>query len=245
MNWKLILSSFLLFFNVNILAQSINQNRYFEFVVECPIYKCNILGKQIDTTMYIAPPESKFMVVDLKGDQYIIRFTLSNSNKKVIASNFSSLSYYTISKAQLDFKAKPYKQTQIDFVVGSIITPIKLRFKPFDFSKDLAIGSSFGVKQTIDANKQVSFHYIIGFGISTATLDSASTRGRINKNVDLLAFTPSLGFLLEAGNAQIGIFMGLDYLSNTNNIKYDWIYQGRPWLSFGIGYSLLSFNMKK
>ena len=82
MNWKLILSSFLLFFNVNILAQSINQNRYFEFVVECPIYKCNILGKQIDTTMYIAPPESKFMVVDLKGDQYIIRFTLSNSNKK-------------------------------------------------------------------------------------------------------------------------------------------------------------------
>lgn len=245
MRWKLILNSLIFLLPIGLFGQSANQNRYFEFVVECPIYKCNILGKQIDTTMYIAPPESKFMVVDLKGDQYIIRFTLTNLNQKVISSNFSSLSYYTITKAQLDFKAKPYKQTQIDFVVGSIITPIKLRFDPFDFSKDLAIGSSFGVKQTIDANKQVSFHYIVGFGISTATLDSASTKGRVNKTVDLLAFTPSVGFLLEAGNAQIGIFMGLDYLSNTNNIKYDWIYQGKPWVSFGIGYSLLTFNMKK
>lgn len=227
------------------MAQNTMQAKYFEFIVECPIYKCNILGKVIDTTMYIAPPESKFIVVDLKGDNYIIRFTLTQSNQKIISSNFNSLNYYIITKAQLDFKAKTYKQTQIDFVVGSIITPIKLRFNPFDFSKDLTIGSSFGIKQSIDVNKQVSFHYIIGFGISTATLDSASTRGKTIKIVDLLAFTPSAGFLLEAGNAQIGIFLGLDYLSNTNNIKYDWIYQGKPWLSFGIGYSLLSFNMKK
>lgn len=245
MRWKLILSSLFFLIQISLFGQSANQNRYFEFVVECPIYKCNILGKQVDTAMYIAPPESKFMVVDLKGDQYIIRFTLSNSNQKIISSNFSSLSYYTITKAQLDFKSKPYKQTQIDFVVGSIITPIKLRLKPFDFSKDLTIGSSFGVKQTIDANKQLSFHYIVGFGISTATLDSASTRGKTIKTVDLLAFTPSVGFLLEAGSAQIGVFLGLDYLSNTNNIKYDWVYQGKPWVSFGIGYSLLTFNMKK
>ncbi|MCU0423392.1 MAG: hypothetical protein MUC81_11330 [Bacteroidia bacterium] len=244
MKYWYILSS-LCFIVPSLSAQQLLQNKVYEFVVECPIYKCNILGKQIDTTMYIAPPESRFMVVDLRGDFYVIRFIINYHKNNALASGFSTLSYYTITRPQLDFKARTFKQSQFDFVVGSIITPIKLRFNPFDFSKDLTIGSSFGIKQTLDINKQLAFHYIIGFGVSTAALDSASTKGKIIRTIDLLAFSPSAGLLLEAGNAQIGIFTGLDFLSNTNLIRYEWIYQGKLWLSFGIGYSLLTFNMKR
>ena len=63
-------------------AQSLNDKiRLYEFLVECPIYKCNIIGKIIDTTLLVAPPKSKFMLVDVKQDLCVIRFTFLNKKK--------------------------------------------------------------------------------------------------------------------------------------------------------------------
>ena len=227
-----------------------DKNRLYEFLVECPIYKCNIIGKIIDTTLLIAPPKSKFMLVDMKQDQCIIRFTVLNkkkslSNKSFSLEDYTTYTYYSITKAQLDFKASTVKKSDIDLVVGTVITPIKLRYNPFDFSKDISIGTTFGVKYTLNQEKQAAVDCLIGVGISSVSVDSFATHGRTIKNVDLLAFTSSIGIVLELGNAQVGVFLGFDFISNENKIKYDWIYQGKPWVSFGIGFSMFSFNLKK
>lgn len=231
-------------------AQSINDKiRLYEFLVECPIYKCNIIGKIIDTTLLVAPPKSKFMLVDVKQDLCVIRFTFLNkkkpNNKLNSIEDYTTYTYYSITKAQLDFKAYLVKKSDFDLVVGTIMTPIKLRFGPFDFSKDISVGSTFGVKYTLNQDKQAALDFLIGVGISSVTVDSFSTRGKTQKSQELLAFTPSFGVVIEMGNAQVGIFTGFDFISNANEIKYGWIYQAKPWVSFGIGYSMFSFNLKK
>ncbi len=244
----------ILFVNQLCKAQIISsdKNRYYEFLVECPIFKCSITGKIIDTALLVAPPNSKFVLVDIKQDQCIIRFTMFSNNKKTNSKkpyssieDYTSYTYFTITKAQLDFKAVLIKKSEWDLVVGTIITPIKLRFSPFDFSKDISVGSTFGIKYNLNQDKQSAIAFLIGTGISSVTADSFSTKGRTQKNVDLLAFTPSLGAVIEMGNAQIGVFLGFDFISHVNQLKYEWIYQGEPWISFGIGYSMFSFNLKK
>ena len=247
--WLVIL--LLLLFTKNSLGQCANdKNRLYEFLVECPIYKCNIIGKIIDTTLLIAPPKSKFMLVDMKQDQCIIRFTVLNKNKSyrgksISMEDYTTYSYYSITKAQLDFKSTTVKKSDIDLVVGTVITPIKLRYNPFDFSKDIAIGTTFGVKYTLNQDKQAAIDGLIGVGISSVSLDSFTTHGMTLKNVDLMAFTSSVGVVLELGNAQVGLFVGFDFISNENHIRYNWIYQAKPWVSFGIGFSMFSFNLKK
>ena len=99
-----------------------------------------------------------------------------------------------------------------------MITPIKLRFGPFDFSKDFTVGSTFGVRYTKSDFASVSFSGLLGIGVSGVTLDSFSTNGKVRNSQETLAFTPSLGVMLEFGNAQVGVFTGIDMLSGSNPI---------------------------
>jgi hypothetical protein len=209
----------------------------YEFVIECPLRKCDIIGNTLDSTIYVAPPKSKFTLIELKQDICIIRFTLLNASKKINQSNlpvedYSTYTYFYITKAQLDFKARPITRSNLDLVVGNVITPVKLRFAPFDFTKDITLGSTFGVKYSF-AKKQ------------NAAVDSTSSQGKTQQPVDLLAFSTSLGIVIEFGNAQVGAFLGFDFISNKNQNEYNWIYRNKPWISFGLGYSIFSFNIKK
>jgi len=220
----------------------------YKFEVECPIQKCNINGKRQDTTEYIAPPNSKFILVDAKGEFYVIRFFVStdkNQKKTISKGDVNSYQYYLITKFQLEFKAIALGSSDYDLVFGSVYTPIKVRSNPFDFSKDFTVGSTFGVRRNLDREKQLGIDILIGMGLSSVSLDSFSTSGRLARPIDILAFTPALGLVAEIGNAQVGIFCGTDLLNSQNGVKYDWIYQGKIWWSFGIGYTLVSFGVKK
>lgn len=204
----------------------------FKFVVECPIQKCTINGKKIDSIELIAPPNSKFMLVDAKGDFFIIRFFVSdNKNQKKIIStgDYSSYNYYLITKFQFEFKAIPLGSSDYDLIFGSVYTPIKIRTKPFDFSKDFTVGSTFGLRRNLDREKQLGVDLLIGFGLSSVSLDSFSTSGKLGRPLDVLAFTPALGLVAEIGNAQVGFFCGTDLLNAQNGVRYDWIYQGKIW----------------
>lgn len=207
------------------------------------------MGTVIDTAIYIAPPKSKFTLIEIKQDVCIIRFTIFNTSKSqsknIAPEDFSTYTYYTITKAQLDFKARPITRSNIDLIVGNVITPVKLRFAPFDFTKDITLGSTFGVKYNLGKKQAAAIDGLLGIGISTITIDSLSSHGKTIQPVDLLAFTASLGLVLEFGNAQVGAFCGLDFISNKNQSDYNWIYRNKPWISFGVGYSIFSFNIKR
>jgi hypothetical protein len=86
---------------------------------------------------------------------------------------------------------------------------------------------------------------LLGIGVSSLTVDSTSSKGKTQQPVDLLAFSTSLGIVVEFGNAQVGAFLGFDFISNKNQNEYNWIYRNKPWISFGLGYSIFSFNIKK
>lgn len=220
----------------------------YQFAVECPIQKCTINGKKIDSSEFVAPPGSKFIVVDAKGDILIIRFFISNkwsNDKSIISDDYNSYSYYLISKFQFEFKAFPLGTSDYDIVFGSVYTPMKIRAKPFDFTKDFTVGTTFGIRKNIDKEKQLGVDLLLGVGLSSISLDSFSTSGKVNRPIEVLSFTPALGIVSEVGNAQVGIFCGTDLLNSQNDFKYNWLYQGKLWWSFGIGYSLLSFGVKK
>lgn len=231
-------------------ADKNNVAKYFQFVIECPMYKCDITGKINDSTRLIAPPNAKFILVEHHDTYCIIRFTLLPTNKKIktsfyVTDDFTNYTYFLITKAQLDFKAEKIQRSDLQLLVGNIFTPIKLRFKPFDFSKDISVGTTFGLKYAVHEKQNTAIDALMGIGISSIVIDSFSTKQSMLATNDLLSFTLSCGMVLEFGNAQIGIFSGLDFISNANQQQYEWIYKNKPWISFGIGYSLFSFNVKK
>lgn len=222
----------------------------YEFNIECPMYKCDISGKITDSTLLVAPPNAKFTLVEMLATQYIIRFTLLPNSRKVIAplyskDDFTTYTYFIITKAQLDFKASSIKRSNLNLLVGNIFTPIKLRFKPFDFAKDISVGTTFGAKYSFTEKQTTSVDALIAIGITSLRIDSAASLKKVDDAVDILSFTSSIGMVLEFGNAQLGVFLGLDLISNSNQQKYEWTYKNKPWISFGIGYSLFSFNVKQ
>ncbi len=82
-------------------------------------------------------------------------------------------------------------------------------------------------------------NFLAGMFIASITVNSRTTKGYITEEVELPALTPSLGFVFEFNNAtQAGIFIGWDYISGNENIHL--LYHNKPWISFGLGYTLLS-----
>lgn len=253
----LFIFSCLLFINPNLLMSqattSPDQSRIlykkYEFILECPMYRCDIEGKTLDKERLIAQVSSKFLLIEMKKDTAIIRFLLNSKKNKRKKLDFTDddveyYKYYKITKAQLDYKAIPANTQKFSFTLGSVITPLKLRLVPFDFAKDFSIGSTFGVKYLKSDLAAISFSGLIGLGVSSVSLDSFSTRGGTKTRQETLAFSPSVGVMLEFGSAQIGIFTGLDMLSSTNPIFDKYIYKNQPWISLGLGYSIYTGSKK-
>lgn len=209
------------------------------------MYRCDLEGKKLDNERLTAQIGSKFLLIELKKDTCIIRFLINSKKSKKKRLDFSDddieyYKYFRITKAQLDYKAIPSNTQKYAFTLGSVITPLKLRFSPFDFSKDFSIGSTFGVKYTQSDFASVSFSGLIGIGVSSVSLDSFYTAGKSKSKQETLAFTPSIGLMLEFGNAQVGVFSGIDMLSSTNPLFDHYIYKNKPWISIGLGYSIFT-----
>jgi hypothetical protein len=221
----------------------------YEFILECPMYRCDIEGVKLDKERLIAQVGSKFLLIEVKKDTCIIRFLINSKKNKRKKLDFSDdeveyYKYFKITKAQLDYKTIPANTQKFSFTLGSVITPLKLRLKPFDFAKDFSIGSTFGVKYLKSDLAPISFSGLIGLGVSSVSLDSFSTRGSIRNRQETLAFSPSIGVMLEFGSAQIGLFTGIDMLSSSNPIFDNYIYKNQPWISIGLGYSIYTGSKK-
>lgn len=158
--------------------------------------------------------------------------------------------YFLMSRYHFENRCYPFYSTKGNtkqFTVSAVTLPAKLRLKNFDFDKNFSLGIAGGIKQRISNYKD---HYVNFFGslnISTNDLDSFSTNGKVPtqpiKNV--ATFSPALGIVLEFGKAQVGVFGGIDLMSKSNRNKFDWIYHGKPWISIGFGFSILSKESDK
>jgi len=132
---------------------------------------------------------------------------------------------------------------------GVVLLPIKFRFKTpntitgenggVDFSKDISLGLSIGLKQRISRTKPFFLNILGCAGIGSVGLDSFNTEGKMT-SMDVPAWTLATGFVLDYKIIQFGAFVGWDIVSSKN--RNSWIYQGAPWISVGIGYSLFSVS---
>ena len=219
--------------------------------MECPVRLCEITGQIKDTNYLIAPAHSKFILIDMAFDKCIIRFDIFSRNK-ILKSSFNyenedymTYKYFVISKAQFDFKSRQIFKKSISFYMGTAIIPVKFRINPFDFSKDVSIGTTVGAKFVLNTQKNIAINTLIGIGGSSNTLDSLNTHGHVQQPTDIITFTPTAGVMLEFGSAQLGVFCGFDFPSQFVRDTYHWQYADRPWFSIAIGYSIFSVGAKK
>lgn len=124
-----------------------------------------------------------------------------------------------------------------DLAAGVLLLPIKMRISNFDFSRDVTIGTVFGPRWRLSPTRNVFLSFLAGAGIAAVQLDSASTGGVVRQPTDRAAVTLALGPMLEMNGFQVGALLDWDRISNAK--RDQWAYQGKPWLSLGLGYSLL------
>lgn len=133
----------------------------------------------------------------------------------------------------------------VAFTIGLVTMPLKLRLgNNFDFQGNLSLGSTAGIKMRLSRYRTNYINLLLGTSLSTVSLDSFSTSGKISGQplTNMAVFSPSLGAVFEFGKAQAGVFYGWDVLNKSNQAKYDWIYQKKPWISVGFGFSIFNVD---
>lgn len=112
------------------------------------------------------------------------------------------------------------------------------------YSKDLSLGLSGGGKWRISHRNPTYLNLLLNVGISSVSLDSVSTGGRIKQPSDRATLTTAIGLVFENHSFQFGFFYGWDRLSANDATNSKWIYNRKPWLSFGIGYQIFAAGNK-
>lgn len=158
--------------------------------------------------------------------------------------------YFLISRQDLDSNCiKVYKtglRKSTVFTIGLVTMPMKIRLSNFDFQGNLSLGTTAGAKIRISKYNPNYINLLFGASLSTVTLDSFSTHGKVAGQpiTNIAVFSPSLGAVLEFGKAQAGIFYGWDFLNKSNQEKYGWVYNKKPWISIGFGFTIFSIDTK-
>ncbi|GAB4023723.1 hypothetical protein GCM10028808_74820 [Spirosoma migulaei] len=171
-------------------------------------------------------------------------------NRQITTGDFKIGRFFLIAKSDLDSNCVKVFATWFNsatFTLGLVTMPMKLRLGPnFDFQGNLSLGTTAGGKMRISKYSSNYLNVMLGLSLSTVSLDSFSTGGRISGQplTNIAVFSPSLGAVLEFGKAQIGAFLGWDLLNKSTKSKYDWIYDRKPWLSVGFGFSIFAVDSK-
>lgn len=202
---------------------------------------------------------SKFTLIGKQGDDFLILFwKWQDDNFKAAKLNYSSLNLQD-SKEKIDrslenrkvfiLKAADMKERAIPYfnkgawnwAGGFVLLPVKIRNGPTrTYSKDLSLGFSGGGKVRISNYNPTYLNFLVNIGISSVSLDSLSTKGKIRQPADAAALTTALGVVLETHAFQFGLFVGKDRLSANDFRRSDWEYNHKPWISLGLGYQILS-----
>lgn len=169
-------------------------------------------------------------------------FSIPKNNKNVFNYINDEKISYSISKKEFVALTKKY-YNRYEWSAGFYTTPIKLRFKDFDFEPNLSMGANLGLKIRMNRKRENGFiiQPLLGFGITSVKLDNTNSTKEEASN--LTAFTPNIGCLININeNINFGLFLGKDILADKDNKQYSWIYNKATWLGIGIN---ISFSKEK
>lgn len=162
----------------------------------------------------------------------------------------SKQKYFSVPVTKINDYATPYTRNRTSMSVGVLYFPFKYRpqKESADFSGSFNFGAALGITLGNYSYNKWSISFLTGYSISNIKLDSASV-GRnsdmLTVTNDLSAFSFSFGPMVQYDRVQAGVFVGMDRISRLNHLTYGWVYQGKPWVSVGFGYSIFTIQNEK
>jgi hypothetical protein len=203
---------------------------------------CDNMGKPLATGYIDSPNGGVFTIAyDSPNPDYVVVYLWDYAPGTPEYTLYDD-KYFLIARKDIANNASRRYSTRLAFTAGSTIVPVKVRFRPFDFSKDITLGPALGWKGRLGHHSKNYFDLLFGFGITSVSLDSATTLGTIRQASDRPALTPSLGVVFEMNLTQFGFFIGQDYVSKKEFTN--WQYHGDIWFSAGLGFTILSRSQK-
>jgi hypothetical protein len=163
----------------------------------------------------------------------------------------TQVNYYYITKVEFDNYAKKFieEDPRYSFVTGAITVPIKIRpggdlvdangdkVRPFDFTGDINIGLSVGLRIRLDKKGMGFLIPSAGLNLTSVSIDESTVSdGIITSKTNASSLTPFVGFIGEYNSFQVALITGWDRLSGKTG--ENWIYQGKPWFGIGLGYNI-------
>jgi hypothetical protein len=166
------------------------------------------------------------LTIAINGKTFAIKKTDFDLVKKT--------TYYSLS-----FK----KWKNYNFSSGVMTIPFKLRPKidstEFNVTTDVTLGGYFGLTKRISSNKRNYITIPATLGLSYINISNNNT-SNLNKD-NAIGVVPGItwcsGIIFQLEDFNIGFVFGTDYASGVGK---KWIYNGRMWYSFAIGYNFLT-----
>ena len=128
-----------------------------------------------------------------------------------------------------------------DYDTQLLTIPIKIRPRlddaPLQFIGDVALGSYFGYqfgRVAISDNSTETFSQTVALFAAPGMVKIDPTVADTDSSNLTLGFSLGCGYLVNFNNYQIGLVGGIDYVSG--DVSSSWIYQGKSWFSFTIGF---------
>ena len=226
----------------------------YAFRVAVPVVECAIDGSPKGPATQ-APPGAKFYFLQAakEGTDVVIQFlSWAKSDPNYLAFNVDAgrgaerFKYFCVERGNFERFAERIYATWLSsrkLTVGALVLPVKLRRQPFDFSKDVTVGTTAGARMRMSPRRESYISLLGGVGLSSATLTSENTNAAVTTTTDRAALTWTVGAMFDVDRFQFGAFIGQDRVSQPN--QSDWIYQGKTWLAVGLGYSLFGAESAK
>jgi len=194
-----------------------------------------------------APVGARFTIIDETTieDSYIIYFwTWQKDSARQKALNFeegstTEIKYFTVLKSRLDVVSKRIYRMWSP-TIGALTFPFKYRPQNGKFETTFGIGVTGGVTWNPWRTNEHTFSLLGGISASSARVDQYSTdpAANVTDPSERTSVTFSLGIVYQWERLQIGVSAGIDNLLDNEILK--WRYQGKPWLTVGIGIGLFA-----
>ena len=218
---------------------------------EVIVYDYDFIENQKKITPFILHPEIVFEIIDSRniGDEEysVIKTKEKIKSKKrdqhsIETRKIELNAYYILKSSKLENNTTSYLPRTVDLVIGLAVIPVKLfpgnsKNRSLDFTaSSISQGASIGLTHQVSKKKSdlwITYSFSMNFTKVTPRIDDFAND--TYEGNDLAALSPAFGCSLNYNNAELGIFIGRDYLSGT--AATDWNLNGKTWFSIVIGKS--------
>lgn len=226
---------------------------------------CNINGESKDEKQVSIPGQKFSVLAEIDDGEYLLIRVL-NYPEKLISKrgvfktsysetddpNYAKFNFQDDSQKYFKVKADVVEnQATIDKMIGGSLAfgviNFPFKFRPQgggDFTGAFNLGAAIGYKLPHRYSGKFNVSLLLASSLSLVNVDSSTISKNFSElesfNNQFSAVSLSGGIMLEYGKVQAGAFIGFDFARRASQQQFDWIYQGKPWVSLAFGISIFS-----